>query len=310
MIALMLMIIGLSLSSEQFLTLDNGLNVFRQISINICLSLGMTLVIISGGIDLSVGAVLAFSGAVAAGLIGRAIEIPSLGLAIEITVPGAICAGVLVGLVLGAVNGFVITKFKLPPFIATLGMLSIARGATMLWTGGFPITNLGDSFGFIGTGYWLGIPLPIWISLVLTLAAAVLTIKTPCGRHLYAVGGSESAAHYSGLNVRKIKLTVYTIAGGMSALAGILLSARLDSATPNAGTGYELDCIAAVVIGGTSLQGGRGSIFGSLLGCIIIGVLNNGLLLLEVSPFWQQVIKGVVILLAVAMDRRNLASHA
>lgn len=307
LIALAIMIVALSLSTDKFLTIDNGLNVFRQISINICLSLGMTLVIISGGIDLSVGSVLALSGAVAAGLLGRGIALTSLGYAIEFTVPGAIVAGLLVGLLLGAVNGYVITQLKLPPFIATLGMLSVARGLTMLWTGGFPITNLGSTFGRIGTGYWLGIPLPIWISLMLTLLAILITTRTPFGRHLYAVGGSESAAHYSGLNVQRIKWIVYTLSGGMAALAGILVTARLDSATPNAGTGYELDCIAAVVIGGTSLQGGRGSILGSLLGCIIIGLLNNGLLLLEVSPFWQQVIKGAVIILAVAMDRRNLS---
>jgi ribose transport system permease protein len=189
--------------------------------------------------------------------------------------------------------------------VATLGMLSIARGLTQLWTKGFPITGLGLEFGFIGTGYVLGIPMPVWISAALVGVFVVLTRKTRFGRYLYAVGGNERAAQLSGLNLRHIKIGVYTLGGGLAGVAGLLLTARLDSATPSAGFGYELDSIAAVVIGGTSLSGGRGSIFGTVLGCLIIGVLNNGLVLLEVSPFWQQVIKGFVILIAVALDKIN-----
>jgi ribose transport system permease protein len=189
--------------------------------------------------------------------------------------------------------------------VATLGMLSIGRGLTMLWTGGFPITGLGDRFGYMGTGHFLGVPLPVWISGALALALFGMSRRTPFGRHLYAVGGNERAAALSGLNVKRIKLGVYTLAGGLAAVAGLLVTARLDSATPNAGFSYELDSIAAVVIGGTSLSGGRGSILGTVLGCLIIGVLNNGLVLLEVSPFWQQVIKGLVILAAVAIDQAS-----
>ena len=231
--------------------------------------------------------------------------IPGTTLLIEFTVFGAILAAVFVGGAAGWCNGFAVTRFKLPPFVATLGMLSIARGLTMLWTGGFPITGLGDDFGHIGTGAFLGMPLPVWIMLALTAVFVVVTKRTRFGRHLYAVGGNERAARLTGLNVGRIKLAIYTLAGALAGVAGLIVTARLDSAQPNAGLGYELDSIAAVVIGGTSLSGGRGSVAGTVLGCLIIGVLNNGLFLLNVSPFWQQVIKGGVILLAVALDKMN-----
>jgi ribose transport system permease protein len=299
----------LSLASNNFLTVDNTMNVLRQISINLCLSLGMTLVILSGGIDLSVGSVLALSGAVAAGLLKNGLALPRFNLLVQFTVPGAIVAGIGVGSVLGWFNGLAVTRFKLPPFVATLGMLSIARGLTMLWTGGFPVTGLGDDFGRLGTGHALGIPMPVWISAALVALFIVVTRRTRFGRHLYAVGGNERAATLSGLAVPRIKLMVYTIGGGLAAVAGLLVTARLDSATPNAGLGYELDSIAAVVIGGTSLSGGRGSILGTVLGCLIIGVLNNGLFLLDVSPFWQQVVKGFVILAAVAIDKASKAER-
>jgi ribose transport system permease protein len=302
-LALALMVLALALTTNNFLTVDNSLNVLRQICANLCLSIGMTIIILSGGIDLSVGAMLAFSGAVAAGLLKHGITIPGTDVFIEITTSGAILAGLLVGTALGWFNGFVITRFKLPPFVATLGMLSIARGLTMLWTGGFPITSLGSHFDFMGSGHVFGIPMPVLISAVLVAVFILLMKRTRFGRNVYAVGGNERAATLSGLNVNRIKLLVYMVGGGLSGVAGLLVTARLDSATPNAGLGYELDSIAAVVIGGTSLNGGRGTIMGTVLGCLIIGVLNNGLVLLEVSPFWQQVIKGLVILIAVAVDK-------
>jgi ribose transport system permease protein len=302
-LALALMVIALALMTDNFFTVDNSMNVLRQICVNLCLSIGMTMVILSGGIDLSVGSMLAFSGAVSAGLLKNGIAIPHTDVFIEVTVSGAILVGVLVGTVLGWFNGFVITRFKLPPFVATLGMLSIARGLTMLWTGGFPITRLGESFDFIGSGHWLGLPMPVWITAALVAMFIIVMKRTRFGRHVYAVGGNEKAATLSGLNVNRIKLMVYTLGGALAGVAGLLVTARLDSATPNAGLSYELDSIAAVVIGGTSLNGGRGTIMGTVLGCLIIGVLNNGLVLLEVSPFWQQVIKGLVILIAVAVDR-------
>lgn len=303
LLAFGLIVIVLSLVSDRFLTVDNGLNVLRQISINLCLSIGMTLVILSGGIDLSVGSVLALSGAIAAGLLKNGLGLFGSGYMVEFTPLGAIVAGVLVGAALGWFNGFVITRFGLPPFVATLGMLSIARGLTMLWTGGFPITGLGPEFGFIGTGYWLGVPMPVWISAALVAVFVVITKRTRFGRYLYAVGGNERAATLSGLNINRVKTTVYLLGGALAAVAGLMVTARSDAADPNAGTGYELNSIAAVVIGGTSLSGGRGSILGTVLGCLIIGVLDNGLVLLNVSAYWQQVIKGCVILLAVAIDR-------
>jgi ribose transport system permease protein len=305
LLALALMVLVLSLLSDRFLTPENGWNILRQISVNLCLSVGMTLVILSGGIDLSVGAILGLAGAVAAGLLKHGAALPGTDLILQFTTSGAILAALVVGAAAGGVNGFAITRFGLPPFVATLGMLSIARGLTMLWTGGFPITGLGDSFGHLGTGVFLGMPVPVWIMVGLTLVFVVVTRRTRFGRHLYAVGGNERAARLTGLNVPRIKLAVYTLAGALAGVAGLIVTARLDSAQPNAGLGYELDSIAAVVIGGTSLSGGRGSIWGTVLGCLIIGVLNNGLFLLNVSPFWQQVIKGLVILLAVAIDKLN-----
>lgn len=305
LIALALMILSISMLSDRFLTADNGLNILRQISVNLCLSIGMTLIILTSGIDLSVGAILALSSAVAAGLLKNGVAIPQLGVELDFTVFGAIVAGLLAGAACGLFNGLAITRFKLPPFVATLGMFSIARGLTMLWTGGFPITGLGSTFGSIGTGVLLKIPVPIWITAALVGVCVVLTRKTRFGRYIYAVGGNERAALLSGLPVDRVKVAVYTLGGMLSAVAGLIVTARLDSAQPNAGLGYELDSIAAVVIGGTSLSGGRGSVTGTVLGCLIIGILNNGLFLLNVSPFWQQVVKGFVILAAVAIDRMN-----
>jgi ribose transport system permease protein len=303
--ALALMILVLTILSDKFLTPENGWNILRQISVNLCLSIGMTLVILSGGIDLSVGAILALAGAVAAGLLKDGVPLAALGVKLQVTPAGAVAAGVLVGAMLGGINGLAITRFALPPFVATLGMLSIARGLTMLWTGGFPITGLGPGFGFLGTGFLLGVPMPVWIMAALTAVFVVVAQRTRFGRHVYAVGGNERAALLTGLRVNRIKLAVYTLGGALAGVAGLIVTARLDSAQPNAGLGYELDSIAAVVIGGTSLSGGRGSVGGTVLGCLIIGVLNNGLFLLNVSPFWQQVIKGAVILLAVAIDKMN-----
>lgn len=304
-IALMLMCIVLSFLTDRFLTGENAWNVMRQISVNVVISVGMTLVILTGGIDLSVGSILAISGAVTAGMLKFGAELPSMNIFIGFTLVGALVGGTLVGTFLGWFNGFTITKFKVPPFVATLAMLTIARGLTMLWTGGFPITGLGDNMAFIGTGWFLGIPMPVWISAIIVLAAVILTKKTVLGRHIYAIGGNEKAAELSGLKIKKVKMIVYAIAGALSAVGGIIVTSRLDSAQPNAGFTFELDSIAAVVIGGTSLSGGKGTIMGTVQGALIIGILNNGLVLLNVSPFWQQVIKGLVILLAVIIEKFN-----
>ncbi|MFM6976478.1 MAG: ABC transporter permease [Sphingobacteriaceae bacterium] len=304
-IALLLLCILLSILTDKFLTVDNGWNVLRQISVNICISVGMTLVVLTAGIDLSVGSVLAFSGAIAAGLLKSGIAVPQFDLFIGFTLLGTLLAGILTGAALGFFNGWVITRFKVPPFVATLAMLTIARGFTMLWTKGYPISGLGTDFAVIGTGWFLGVPILVWIAAVIVCLALTIANKTALGRYIYAIGGNENAARLSGINISKVKIVVYSIAGALAAIGGIMVTSRLDSAQPNAGMSYELDAIAAVVIGGTSLSGGRGTIVGTVLGAIIIGVLNNGLVLLDVSPFWQQVVKGMVILLAVIIDKAN-----
>lgn len=305
LIALFLLCLVISLLSDKFLTVDNGWNVLRQISVNICISTGMTLVVLTAGIDLSVGSVLAFCGALTAGLLKSGIAIPSLNLYVGFTLLGAILAGLIAGSLLGAFNGWAVTRFRVPPFVATLAMLAMARGFTMLWTKGFPVSSLGSDFSYIGTGWLLGIPVPVWITAVIVLVAVMVTRKTRLGRHIYAVGGNESAARLSGISVGRVKVIAYMIAGLLAAIGGIMVTARLDSAQPNAGESYELDSIAAVVIGGTSLSGGRGTVLGTVQGAMIIGVLNNGLVLLNVSPFWQQVVKGAVILLAVVIDKTS-----
>ncbi len=305
LIALFLLCLVISVLSDKFLTTNNLWNVLRQISVNVCISVGMTLIVLMAGIDLSVGSVLAFTSAVCAGLLKNGIAIQSLDLFIGFTVLGSVLSSLIIGLMMGIFNGWVITKFSLPPFVATLAMLTIARGATMLYTEGIPISNLGSSFEFIGSGWLLGIPVPVWISTIMVLIVVFITKKTAFGRYIYAIGGNEKAAFLSGININNIKLAVYGIAGMMAAIGGVLVTSRLNSAQPNAGTSYELDSIAAVVIGGTSLSGGVGTVTGTVIGAVIIGVLNNGLVLLNVSPFWQQVVKGLVILLAVIIDKKS-----
>ncbi|MBN1559581.1 ribose ABC transporter permease [candidate division KSB1 bacterium] len=303
LIALMLMAIAMTILSDNFATKDNLFNVARQISVNVCISVGMTMVILTGGIDLSVGSILALTGAVAAGLLKNGIEWTEVHLFVGFTLFGVIWIAMATGGFLGCFNGWMITRFKVPPFVATLAMLTIARGLTMLYTKGFPVTQLGDRFTYLGTGWFRGIPMPVWISAVVVILSVFFMNKTRTGRYIYAIGGNERASLLSGVNVNKVKVIVYMIAGILAGIAGLLVTARLDSAQPNAGLGYELDSIAAVVIGGTSLSGGKGSITGTVIGAGIIGVLNNGLVLLNVSPFWQQVIKGFVILLAVIIDK-------
>jgi len=303
LIALLLMVCVFSIMADGFFSWDNLWTVMRQISVNICLSVGMTLVILTGGIDLSVGSILALSGALTAGLLKFGIELEALNLYIGFTVLGAALGGILLGGGLGLFNGLMITRFRVPPFVATLAMLTIARGLAKLYTGGEAITGLGDGFVQIGSGTILGIPNQVWLAMLTVGAAIVLLKKTRFGRYVYAVGGNEEAAKLSGLNVKHIKLMVYTLAGSLAAVGGLIVTSRLNSATPIAGEGYELDSIAAVVIGGTSLSGGKGSVQGTVLGALIIGVLNSGLVILGVDPFWQKVIKGFVILLAVIFDR-------
>lgn len=258
----------------------------------------MTLVILTAGIDLSVGSVLALCGAFAATLI--AMEVPVL-----IAVPTALLAGAI----LGAISGVIIAKGKVQAFIATLVTMTLLRGVTMVYTDGRPIstgfTDVADSFAWFGTGYAMGIPVPIWLMVIVFAAAWYLLNHTRFGRYVYALGGNESATRLSGINVDRVKIGVYAICGFLSALAGIIITSRLSSAQPTAGMGYELDAIAAVVLGGTSLAGGKGRIMGTLIGALIIGFLNNALNLLDVSSYYQMIAKAVVILLAVLVDNKN-----
>ena len=295
-IGLILLIIVVSILNPSFLDLSNLLNLLRQISINGLIAFGMTFIILTGGIDLSVGSILALSSAFIALMITSGVD-PIIALII----------GVLIGFVLGAVNGLLVTKGNMAPFIATLATMTIFRGLTLVITDGNPITNLGDSYLFqlFGKGYFIGIPVPAVTMIIVFVILLIILQKTTFGRHTYAIGGNEVAAEISGIKVNKIKILIYGISGLMSALAGGILTSRLNSAQPTAGTSYELDAIAAVVLGGTSLTGGKGRIVGTLIGVLIIGVLNNGLNLLGVSSFYQQVVKGVVILIAVLIDRKK-----
>lgn len=292
-LAFVLLMAVLSLLSPSFLTVSNILNIARQVSINAILAAGMTFVILTAGIDLSVGSVLAYAGAVMAGLLagGKALVV-------------GIGAGLALGALLGLVNGAVVTKGRVQPFIATLAMLTIARGATLVYTDGRPITGLPDAFVWLGAGDVGRVPVPVIVMALVFLAAHLILTRTVLGRYVYAIGGNEEAARLSGVNVIFYKTLVYAISGLLSAVSAVILTARLNSAQPTAGSGYELDAIAAVVLGGTTLAGGEGSIGGTLLGAFIIGVINNGLNLLNVNPFYQQVVKGAVILLAVLLDRR------
>lgn len=296
LIGLVLIMIILGFLSDSFFTLDNILNLLRQISINALIAFGMTFVILTGGIDLSVGSILAFGSAITAGMLASGMD-PLL----------AVLIGLLAGAVMGAFNGFVITKGKVAPFIATLATMTIFRGATLVYTDGRPITGLSDSFVFemIGKGYVFGVPFPAILMIIVFFILFFILRKTVFGRQVYSVGGNEEASILSGIKADRVKIWVYSLTGMLSVLAGIILTSRLNSAQPTAGTMYELDAIAAVVLGGTSLAGGRGRIVGTLIGALIIGVLDNGLNLLNVSSFYQQIVKGGVILLAVLLDRRS-----
>lgn len=292
-LAFILLSLALSVLSNSFLTVSNILNIARQVSINAIIAAGMTFVILTAGIDLSVGSVLAFSGAIMAGLLSAGRPIPM-----------AIVAGFVVGGLMGVVNGIVIARGKVQPFIATLAMLTIGRGATLVYTDGRPITGLPDAFVWLGAGEVGKVPVPVIIMALVFVGCYVVLSRTVLGRYVYAIGGNEEAARLSGVNVTFYKALAYVIAALLSTISAIILTARLNSAQPTAGSGYELDAIAAVVLGGTTLAGGEGGIAGTLLGAFIIGVLNNGLNLLNVSSFYQLVVKGVVILLAVLLDRR------
>ena len=293
LLVFVLLCVVLTFANPFFLTEQNISNVLRQTSINGILAIGMTYVILTGGIDLSVGSVLAFSSMVAASLVSG--ERPQ-GIFV------AVMAGLGTGAALGMVNGLLVSRFGVPPFVATLGMLSVARGLTFIYTDGTPIPNLSPAFRTIGQGFVGPIPVPVFIFAGVALLFWWVLKYTTFGRYIYAVGGNERSARTSGVNTRGVLFGAYIIAGSLAGLAGLILTARTTSALPQAGVSYELDAIAAVVIGGTSLSGGTGSVLGTVIGALIIGVINNGLDLLGVSSYYQQVIKGVIIITAVLLD--------
>ena len=291
LIGLLVLMMFFWILSPHFLTVPNLLNVAQQTSINAIIAVGLTFVIITAGIDLSVGSIMAFSGVVLASILGTGLPIPL-----------AISAGLLIGLACGSINGILIAYGKLPPFIATLGMMSVARGGALMYTNGRPISGFSNDFRFLANGEIFSIPISIIIMVLVYLIAHFILTKTKLGRYVYAIGGNEEAAWLSGINVKFYKIIVYGICGMLSGLAAVILTARLNSAQPIAGIMYELDAIAATVIGGTSLVGGEGRVFGTLIGALIMGVLRNGLNLLGVSSFLQQTIIGSVIIIAVLVD--------
>jgi len=296
LLSLLLLCLGLSLASDRFLTVDNLINVLRQASINGIISIGMMIVILTRGLDLSVGSVLALSTVISADLLVRG----------EVSPLGAIIVAVGIGTLAGLISGVLVTFVKIPPFIATLGMMTFARGAALQYTGGKPITGLGElgeGIRYIGSADIGGVPVPIIVAILVYILAYLFLNQTPFGRFIYAMGNNEKAAYLSGLPVRGIKLFVYAVSGSLASLAGIILIARLNSAQPTAGTLFEFNAIAAVVVGGTSFNGGEGTVWGTLIGVLIIAVLSNGLNLLAIPSFYQDIASGAVIALALLLYR-------
>ena len=278
--------------SPVFLTVTNVLNVIRQSSIFGIMAIGMTFVILTGGIDLSVGSILAVVGAISAGMLKGGMEV----------LPVVILA-LAIGISCGLANGVLITVGRIAPFVVTLGMMSVARSLTLIYTTGYPISGFVGAFRFIGGGDILAIPFPIVVFLLTVVIAWVILTQTRMGRYVYAIGGNEETVKLSGINADFYKTTVYVISGITAAISALILTSRLNSAEPMAGQGYELDVIAAVVIGGTSLNGGRGSVWGTLIGALLIGVINNGMNLLGIPPYFQLLVKGLIIIGAVLIDR-------
>lgn len=294
LVGLIVVCIAMMIASPSFLSAANLENVLRQVSINAIIAVGMTCVILTGGIDLSVGSVMALSGTLAAGLMVAGVNAVA-----------ALAIGIAVGLGFGFLNGLFVAFAGMPSIIVTLATMGIARGLALIYTGGYPIDGLPDWVAFFGSGKVFGIQAPVLIMLVVYAIAWLLLDRMPFGRYVYAIGGNEQATRLTGVRVARVKLIVYTLAGLTSALAAIVLTGRLMSGQPNAGVGFELDAIAAVVMGGTSISGGRGAILGTLVGALLLGVLNNGLNMIGVNPYVQNVIKGGIILLAIYISRER-----
>lgn len=298
---LVLIVVVAALLSDAFLTVDNLLNVVRQVSIIAIVAAGMTFVILTGGIDLSVGSILALSGAISASVLVKSNSVFI-----------AILAALMVGIIFGLINGLFITKGGIPAFIVTLATMVLVRGCVLVFTNGSPIVVKSAAYKFIGKGYLLGLPFPIVILIIIFALSFIILKYTKFGRSVYSVGGNREASRLSGINVQKSELFVYTISGLLAGLTGLILTSRLGSAQPTAGSGYELDAIAAVILGGTSLSGGQGAIIPTVIGALILGVLDNVLTLMNVNPFAANIVKGIVILLAVLADSKfkNLSMKA
>ncbi|MDC7226499.1 MAG: ABC transporter permease [Spirochaetales bacterium] len=294
----------LSIVSPAFLSIRNITNVIRQVSIIGIVSMGVTFCIITTGIDLSSGSMIALISVVVASMSQNAVS-DSQPISIVMPILFAILISLALGAILGTINGSLTAFGKIPPFIATLGMMTAAKGAAALYTQGRPVGNLKDAFTFIGTGSFIGIPIPIWIYIVMAVLSHILLSKTKFGRHVFAIGGNEQAARICGINVEKTLVKVYAYAGFLTAVSAIMLTARTSAGNPTYGLAYELDAIASTVIGGTSLSGGIGSIPFCVIGALIIGVLNNGMDLLGVNAYWQQIVKGFIIVIAVLIDARK-----
>lgn len=313
LIALFAVVLVFAFIAPNFLSVANIIAMLKHSAIWAILALGMTFVIIGGGIDLSVGSVAGLCGMLAGGLIVEGLRLPLFGIVIYFHTPMLILIVLLIGILLGAISGLFVTKLGVAPFIATLGMLYMARGFAMLRSGGKTFPNLvgkaelgNTGFPFLGAGTILGIPVVVWLAVLLAIVAAYVSKKTPLGRHVYAVGGNEDASVLSGIRVNQIKMATYMFSGFTAALVGLILASQLVASHPATGETFELTAIAAVVLGGTSLSGGRGSIPGSIVGALILGVLNDGLVMVGVSSFWQTAIKGMVVVLAVIIDQYQL----
>ncbi|RNF36364.1 ABC transporter permease [Paracoccus methylarcula] len=308
-IALILVVLFFSIAAPNFLSAANLVIMSKHVALNAFLAIGMTFVIVSGGIDLSVGSIVGLCGMVAGWLVLHGIN-PGLGWSIQFNTFEICLIVIAVGVMVGALNAFLITKLNVAPFIATLGTLYIARGSAMLSSDGRTFPNLNgnpeygsDTFRWIGAGDMLGIPVSIWMLVIVGLGAAYIARRTPLGRYIYAVGGNEKAAGLSGVRVTQIKYFVYMFSGFCAALVGIIIASQLVAAHPATGDTFELNAIAAAVLGGTSMSGGRGRIGGTIVGAFVIGVLSDGLVMMGVSAFWQTVIKGIVIVAAVVIDQ-------
>ncbi|OIQ31120.1 MAG: sugar ABC transporter permease [Alphaproteobacteria bacterium MedPE-SWcel] len=308
-IALILVFTFFAINAPNFLSAANMVIMSKHVALNAFLAIGMTFVIVSGGIDLSVGSIVGLCGMVAGYLVLNGIDV-GLGWSIQFNTFEICLLVIAVGVFIGAINGFLITKLNVAPFIATLGTLYVARGAAMLSSDGRTFPNLNgnpeygsDTFRWIGAGEILGVPVSIVMLIAVGLMAAYIATRTPLGRHIYAVGGNERAAALSGIKVNRTKYFVYIFSGFCAALVGLIISSQLVAAHPATGNTFELNAIAAAVLGGTSMSGGRGRIGGTIIGAFVIGVLSDGLVMMGVSSFWQTVIKGLVIIAAVVIDQ-------